>query len=93
MNNKEAGGYRKPSTQVPVSGFESYIIELAGNHGVAYKKAEMDELAGHLTRLSDDEIVMDDIECLIVALVRRGIVTSEKVMKLHHGYLREKFHV
>jgi len=86
MNNKGM-------SQLPVSGFGLYIAELASKYGVIYKKTEMDELAEYLTRLSDDEVVLDDHECLIVALVRRGIISNEQMMKLHHGYLKEKFNV
>ena len=94
MNSKKGTeAYRGTSIRVPVSGFEAYIIELATSHGLVYRKTDEDELAQQLTRLSDDEVVMDDIECLIIALFRDGVLNSENIMKIHHGYLKEKFNV
>jgi len=73
----------------PVSNFKDFIINLARANNINYIKTGCDELAVNFTRLSDDEVVFDDIENLIIALERAGIIASKDVVPLHISYLRE----
>lgn len=87
LNKSNAG------TDVPASGLEDYITNLAHQHGVHYDKTSDDALAEVITRLADDEVEMDQIELLLLALERAGVIASENVVPLHINYLREKLNV
>ena len=76
---------------IPTSGLVEFITDLAKEHNVTYAKTYGDQLADKFTELSGDDVVLDDIECLIIALERAGAVDSEDVVPLHVNYLREKF--
>lgn len=80
-------------SNVPTSGFKEYVVGLAQQHGITYVRTPYDELAEAITRLSDDDIEMDDVELLLIALERAGVVPSANILPLHYGYLKEKFHV
>lgn len=67
-----------------------YIIELARKHNVKYVETDTDRLANMITRLSDDDVEMDDVELLLIALERAGVIGGEYVVPLHVKYLREK---
>lgn len=84
---------QRAAPRIPVSGLRDYILSLATDHGVAYVKTPTDRLADTITRLADDEIELDEIEQLLIALERAGIVASVNVVPLHINYLREKMHV
>jgi len=75
---------------IPTSGLNEYIIGLARQHGVKYVKTSSDELAEVITRLADDNVEMDEVELLLIALERAGVITSEQVVPLHVNYLQEK---
>lgn len=78
---------------VPTSGYEAFISSLASRHHVTYKQSVGDQLAEQITRLSDDDVKLDHIEKLLIALERAGIVPRNNFVPLHVGYLREKFGV
>lgn len=84
---------QRVSSQVPVSGLRDYILSLATAHGVSYVETSADRLASTITRLADDEVQLDEIEKLLIALERAGIVESAAVVPLHVYYLREKLNV
>ena len=73
----------------PVSNVGGYITGLAKLHGVSYAKAPSDELAETITRLSDDEVKMDETELLLFALQRSGVITTRDAIALQLSYLRE----
>ena len=77
----------------PVTDVGGYITGLAKLHAVSYVKTSYDELAEVITRLSDDDVVMDETELLLIALERAGVIPSEAVVPLHINYLREKLNV
>ena len=76
---------------IPAKGVGEHIRKLAAHHNVAYTKTVGDEMACAITRLSGDEVEMDEVELLLIALERAGVVSSEDVLSLHVSYLREKF--
>ena len=45
-----------------------------------------------ITRLADDDVEMDDVELLLIALERAGVLASEYVVPLHINYY-EKLNV
>jgi hypothetical protein len=75
--------------RLPTSGVRDYILALASKHGVSYVRTPTDRLAETITRLADDEVELDAIEQLLIALERAGIVASADVVPLHVNYLRE----
>lgn len=80
---------------------EYYKIELPAFEGpyltadadFLYVETPADRLADTITQLSDDEVHLDEVERLLIALERAGVVASENVMPLHINYLREKLNV
>jgi len=76
---------------VPTVGVAEFITFLAKTHGVHYAPTPGDALAEVITKLADDEVRMDKVELLILALERAGVIASEAVVPLHINYLREKF--
>ena len=86
-------GMQRAVPRLPVSGLRDYILELASAHGVVYVETPADKLADTITRLSDDEVHLDEIERLLIALERVGVVASNSVVPLHINYLREKLDV
>ena len=78
---------------IPTSGLADYITGLAGQHGVRYERTPDDAMADVITALADDEVRMDNVALLLLALERAGVVPSEDVVPLHVNYLREKFSV
>jgi hypothetical protein len=81
------------TSSIPTSGVEHYITGLARQHGVSYVKTPDDALANIITSLADDDVEMDDVELLLIALERAGVVPSNAVVPLHINYLREKLNV
>lgn len=78
---------------IPTRGLAEYIGDLAREHNVRYVRTPEDALADVITRLADDDVVMDNVELLLLALERAGVIASADVVPLHVNYLREKFNV
>jgi hypothetical protein len=72
-----------------VSATETVIRDLARRHGVAYVQRPSDVLAGHLTRLAGDDVQLDDVEQLLIALQRHGHLSRTEAVRLQARYLRE----
>jgi phosphoribosylanthranilate isomerase len=67
----------------------AYIRGLAAQHHVAYVQTHSDRLAQHMTRLADDAIQPDEIECMLLALQRAGHLSRRELIHLQVEYLRE----
>lgn len=78
---------------IPTSGIADYITGLARQHGVQYERTPDDAMADVITALADDEVKLDNVASLLLALERAGVVPSEEVVPIHINYLREKFNV
>jgi hypothetical protein len=63
---------------------------LAEQHGITYHQTQLDELADTYSRLSDNEIELDETELLLLELDRAGILTGKDNGLLHLQYLRER---
>jgi hypothetical protein len=77
---------REPVTQNSTA---AYIRELAAQHHVTYVLTQSDLLAQHMTRLADDAIQPDEIECMLFALHRAGHLSRRELVRLQVEYLRE----
>jgi hypothetical protein len=69
------------------------VQQLAKENGVVYKRTANDALAEVITRLSDDNVVTDATEDLIVALKRANVISGEVMVSLLGQHLREIRHV
>lgn len=78
---------------IPTTGLAKHIGDLARQHNVRYVRTADDALADVITRFADDDVVMDEVELLLLALERAGVIASTDVVPLHVNYLREKFNV
>jgi hypothetical protein len=79
----------RPRT-APSSHFTADIIRsVAARHNIAVLISDRDRWAGEITRLSGDDVLFDDVENLVVALQRAGILSRIQAVKLQARYLRE----
>lgn len=78
---------------IPTSGLADYITGLAQLHGVHYERTPDDAIADVVAALANDQTKMDQVELLLLALERAGVIPSEDVVPLHVNYLREKLNV
>ena len=67
----------------------AYIRGLAAQHHVTYVQTHSDQLALDVTRLADDAIQPDEIECMLFALQRAGHLSRRELVHLQVEYLRE----
>jgi len=65
------------------------IRKMARDHQVAYVGTERDTLAHHITRLAGDDVELDEVEQLLVALQRSGHLSRAEMIQLQASYLRE----
>jgi len=65
------------------------IRKMAEQYHVAYFGTQRDALARHITRLAGDDVQLDEIEQLLVALQRSGYLTRVEMVQLQATYLRE----
>lgn len=54
------------------------IRQLAREHGMTYEASALDAWADQVTRLAGDDVELDDVENLLVALVRAKAITSSR---------------
>ena len=78
-----------PPETVTQSSTADYIRRLAAQHHVTYVQTHSDQLASHMTRLADDAIQPDEIECMLFALQRAGHLSRRELVHLQVEYLRE----
>ena len=65
------------------------IRKMAQEYHVAYVRMPRDELAHHITRLAGDDVQLDEIEQLLIALQRSGHLSRVEMVQLQAAYLRE----
>jgi hypothetical protein len=65
------------------------IRKMAQEHHVMYFSTQRDVLAHHITRLAGDNVQLDEIEQLLIALQRSGHLSRVEMVKLQAAYLRE----
>jgi hypothetical protein len=62
---------------------------MALEHHVTYVGTSRDMLAHHITRLAGDDVELDEIEQLLIALQRSGHLSRAEMIQLQAAYLRE----
>ena len=67
----------------------AHIRSLAQKYHVAYVQTQSDALAHHITRLAGDDVELDEVERLLIALHRSGHLTRAEMVQLQASYLRE----
>jgi hypothetical protein len=65
------------------------IRALAESHNVTYQELGLDRWANKVTALAGDKVELDDIEELLIALKRNGVLTNEQMTQFQIAYLRE----
>jgi hypothetical protein len=65
------------------------IRKLAELHHVSYVRTRTDALAEDMSRLAGDDVVLDEIEQLLIALHRGGHLSRAELVRLQAKYLRE----
>ena len=71
------------------SAIAARIRKMAEQHHVTYVRTSSDALAHHITRLADDDVQLDEIEQLLIALQRNGHISRTEMVQLQAAYLRE----
>lgn len=71
------------------SAIATRIRKMAQEHHVAYVRTPRDALAHHITRLAGDDVQLDEIEQLLIALQRSGHLSRVEMVQLQAAYLRE----
>ena len=82
----QADGHRRLDLSIidiPTVGLRDYIVGLAKKHSITYKKTSQDDLAEMITNLSGDEVELDEVELLLIALERAGILERQYILPLH----------
>ncbi len=69
---------------------EEYVRALASAHGVTLEEDAYDRLARVITKLSDDDVELDEVERLLVALKRKGVIDKTEMLMLQLEYLGGK---
>ncbi len=65
------------------------IRKMAQEYHVAYVRTSRDALAHHITRLAGDDVQLDEVEQLLIALQRSGHLSRAEMVQLQAAYLRE----
>jgi hypothetical protein len=69
---------------------EQAVRDLARQHQISASRTELDDWADDVTRLAGDNVHLDEVEELIVALRRAGVVDGIELTRLHSRYLDER---
>jgi hypothetical protein len=67
----------------------SVIRRMAARNNVTASVSENDLFAHHVTRLSGDDVLLDDVEQMVIALQRAGLLSRVQAVRLQARYLRE----
>lgn len=63
---------------------------IAAQHHITYQPTESDTLADTYSRLSDEDVELDETELLLLELDRSGVLTGKENDLIHLQYLRER---
>lgn len=70
-------------------GAAATVRALAERHHIRYAGTSLDAWADQVTRLAGDDVQLDEIERLLIALQRAGHLTRPQALALQVRYLRE----
>lgn len=65
------------------------VQKLAAKYHVTYVPSKSDVWAHHIARLVDNEVVLDPIETMLIALQRAGHLSRREMVQMQARYLRE----
>lgn len=65
------------------------IHALAKKYGICYVETAADTLGSQITRLSDDDVELDEVELTLLALERAGHIGGVEATCLHADYLHQ----
>jgi hypothetical protein len=74
---------------MPESATAVRIRKMAQECRVVYVRTPRDVEAHHITRLAGDDVQLDEIEQLLIALQRSGYLSRAEMVRLQAAYLRE----
>lgn len=60
----------------------THVRKLAAQHHVAYRPGPRDALANDITRLAGDEVTFGEIDFLLIALTRAGVVPRNDAVRM-----------
>ena len=66
------------------------ILALAREHGVTYQPTVTDDLADAMSRLSGDDVQLDETVLLLLAVERAGHLSPSDADRLHIAYMRQR---
>jgi hypothetical protein len=81
--------YISKGESMPESATAVRIRKMAQECRVVYVPTPRDVEAHHITRLAGDDIQLDEIEQLLIALQRSGYLSRAEMVRLQAAYLRE----
>lgn len=67
-----------------------YVRALANEHGVSDEEDRYDRMARVISGLSGDDVELDSVERLLVALSKKGIISGTERVLIHQKYLNER---
>ena len=76
-------------TDKPLPKTARAIISLGEQYGVTYRPTATDAWAQDVTRRAYDQVTLDGIELLLIALQRAGHLSRPEALRLQVNYLRE----
>jgi hypothetical protein len=79
----------RPQTAAHATYTASVIRRMAARNNVTASVSENDLFAHHVTRLSGDDVLLDDVEQMVIALQRAGLLSRVQAVRLQARYLRE----
>lgn len=72
------------------SAIEQHIRNLAQQHNTTSHPTSLDQMGHSITRLSGDDVALDEVEMLIVHLGQQGHITGYDVIQYAHAWRKEK---
>lgn len=88
--DKEINPRLKPATWNDTQPAAEVIQELAAQHDITATKSARDHWCDDVSRLSDDDVELDEIEQLLLNIDKQGIYDEIALTKLHFRYMRER---
>lgn len=80
----------RETTSIPTHGVAEFVRQMAERHGVKYVETAADRIAHVVTQLAGDDIEVDEIEDLVVALWRHGAITKAQSLELIGTHVLER---
>ena len=77
------------SITIPKTGMASFVVELAKQHAVVYKRTGLSDFARAITRMAGDEGAPDEIEQLVIALRQAKVIDGPAMLEILGRYFDE----